>query len=168
MAKHSALVATACVSALLLALNLPAQTTDEAAQTVGVSKVRIVRLSEVKGLVQLDRNNGRGYEPATANLPIVEGSKLQTGQGVARVCGQQHPPDRPDSPWNFRSWNVAPMEQPFVGSPGGAWPKLTIGKAKPKSSTCLRRAKVSCRLQPRSPAVGGRKRGARCLTTICG
>jgi hypothetical protein len=85
MSKHSALVATACVSALLLALNLPAQTNDEASQATGVSKVRIVRLSEVKGLVQLDRNNGRGYESATANLPIVEGSKLQTGQGVAEV-----------------------------------------------------------------------------------
>ena len=85
MAKHSALVATAFASALLLALNLPAQTTDEAAPTAGVSKVRIVRLSEVKGQVQLDRNNGRGYEPATANLPIVEGSKLETGQGVAEV-----------------------------------------------------------------------------------
>ncbi|HET6208671.1 MAG TPA: DUF6600 domain-containing protein [Terracidiphilus sp.] len=85
MTKHSALVATACVSALLLALNLPAQSTDEASQTAGVSKVRIVRLSEVRGQVQLDRNNDRGYEPATANLPIVEGSKLQTGQGVAEV-----------------------------------------------------------------------------------
>jgi hypothetical protein len=85
MAKHSALVATACVSALLLALNLPAQTPDEASPTAGVSKVRIVRLSEVKGAVQLDRNNGRGFEPATANLPIVEGSKLQTGQGVAEI-----------------------------------------------------------------------------------
>lgn len=84
MAKHSALVATACVSALLLALNLPARA-DDVSETSGVSKVRIVRLSEVKGSVQLDRNNGRGFEPATANLPVVEGSKLRTGQGVAEI-----------------------------------------------------------------------------------
>ena len=69
MTTRSALVATA--AALLLATTLTAQTTDTTASSSGVSKVRIVRLSEVKGLVQLDRNNGRGYEPGIANLPIV-------------------------------------------------------------------------------------------------
>jgi hypothetical protein len=85
MTKCSALVATAIVSALLLAPTLPAQTTDAAAPSAGVSKVRIVRLSEVKGQVQLDRNNGRGFEPGIANLPIVEQSRLKTGEGVAEV-----------------------------------------------------------------------------------
>ncbi len=83
MTTRSALVATA--SLLLLATTLSAQTTDAAASSTGVSKVRIVRLSEVKGQVQLDRNNGRGYEPGIANLPIVENSKLKTGDGVAEV-----------------------------------------------------------------------------------
>lgn len=84
MTKRSALVATGFASVLLLATTLIAQT-DADSQSTGVSKVRIVRLSEVKGLVQLDRNNGRGYEPAMNNLPIVEKSRVQTGQGVAEV-----------------------------------------------------------------------------------
>jgi hypothetical protein len=51
----------------------------------GYSKVRIVRLSEVKGEVQLDRNVGRGFESPMTNLPITEGVKLKTGNGVAEV-----------------------------------------------------------------------------------
>ena len=54
-------------------------------QSGEVSKVRIVRLSEVKGVVLLDRNIGRGFEPAVTNMPIVENSRLQTGDGVAEV-----------------------------------------------------------------------------------
>jgi hypothetical protein len=49
------------------------------------SKVRIVRLSEVKGEVQLDRLTGKGFEGAMANLPITEGARLKTGNGVAEV-----------------------------------------------------------------------------------
>ncbi len=49
------------------------------------SKVRIVRLSEVKGEVQLDRLTGKGFEGAMANLPVTEGAKLKTGNGVAEV-----------------------------------------------------------------------------------
>ncbi len=49
------------------------------------SKVRIVRLSEVKGQVQLDRLTGKGFEVAMANLPVIEGAKLKTGDGVAEV-----------------------------------------------------------------------------------
>jgi hypothetical protein len=50
-----------------------------------VSKVRIVRLSQVKGSVQIDRSDGRGYERAIANLPIVEQNQLRTGEGIAEV-----------------------------------------------------------------------------------
>src|ERR1017187_7746217 len=90
MVKISALTATAGLSALLFAAALSAQTTDEAATQSQVSqnqasKVRIVRLSEVRGLVLMDRNIGRGLEAATANLPIVEGSRIQTGTGVAEI-----------------------------------------------------------------------------------
>ncbi|MGA7341371.1 MAG: FecR family protein [Terracidiphilus sp.] len=74
-------IATASLSALLLAPTLIAQ----AAQPASISKVRIVRLSQVKGAVGLDRDTGRGLEPAIANLPIVENSRLQTGNGVAEV-----------------------------------------------------------------------------------
>ena len=49
------------------------------------SKIRIVRLSEVKGEVQLDRQTGKGFESAMANLPVIEGERLQTGNGVAEV-----------------------------------------------------------------------------------
>ena len=51
----------------------------------GVSKVRIVRLSQVRGTVQIDRSNGRGFEPGIANLPIVEKNQLRTGLGIAEV-----------------------------------------------------------------------------------
>ena len=89
-----------CTSALIafsLAAICPAQdaatpAADDASQplqaepTVAAhSKVRIVRLSEVKGDVELDRNVGRGYESPMTNLPITEGVKLKTGTGVAEI-----------------------------------------------------------------------------------
>lgn len=43
------------------------------------SKVRIVRLSDVEGAVQIERAAGEGLEKAFLNLPIVEGSRLKTG-----------------------------------------------------------------------------------------
>ena len=49
------------------------------------SKVRIVRLSQVKGDVQLDRETGQGFASAMTNLPVTEGAKLKTGDGVAEV-----------------------------------------------------------------------------------
>jgi hypothetical protein len=82
MTSISAPVATTCFAVLLFAATLPAQTP---APSNEVSKVRIVRLSEVKGDVQMDRDTGRGFERAMANLPIVEKSRLQTGTGVAEV-----------------------------------------------------------------------------------
>ena len=42
------------------------------------SQVRIVRLSQVEGAVQVDRNSGQGYEKAFPNLPITQGTKLRT------------------------------------------------------------------------------------------
>jgi FecR protein len=63
-----------------------ATTTSEPSVPVSAnSKVRIVRLSEVKGEVQLDRQTGKGFEGAMANLPVTEGAKLKTGNGVAEV-----------------------------------------------------------------------------------
>ena len=50
------------------------------------SKARIVRLSEVQGTVQIDRAAGGGYEKAFLNLPVIEGSRLKTGNdGRAEV-----------------------------------------------------------------------------------
>ncbi|MGC2400172.1 MAG: DUF6600 domain-containing protein [Acidobacteriaceae bacterium] len=60
-------------------------TSEPATPPAANSKVRIVRLSEVKGEVQLDRLTGKGLEAAMANLPVIEGSRLKTGNGVAEV-----------------------------------------------------------------------------------
>ncbi len=40
------------------------------------SQARIVRLSDVQGAVEIDRNTGQGYEKAIVNMPLVEGMKL--------------------------------------------------------------------------------------------
>jgi ferric-dicitrate binding protein FerR (iron transport regulator) len=40
------------------------------------SRARIVRLSDVQGAVEIDRNTGQGYEKAIVNMPLVEGMKL--------------------------------------------------------------------------------------------
>jgi hypothetical protein len=42
------------------------------------SQARIVRLSQVEGTVQVDRNTGLGFEKAFLNLPITQGTKLRT------------------------------------------------------------------------------------------
>jgi hypothetical protein len=42
------------------------------------SQVRIVRLSDVQGSVQIDRATGQGYETAFLNLPIHQGVTLKT------------------------------------------------------------------------------------------
>lgn len=42
------------------------------------SQVRIVRLSDVQGGVQIDKNTGLGFENAFLNLPITQGVQLRT------------------------------------------------------------------------------------------
>lgn len=46
-------------------------------QSFADSHVRIVRLSDVEGDVQVDRNIGQGFEIAVLNLPITQGVKLR-------------------------------------------------------------------------------------------
>jgi len=55
------------------------------ATTRSVSQIRIVRLSQVRGDVQLDRKTGQRFETAFPNLPIIAGEQLRTQQGVAEV-----------------------------------------------------------------------------------
>ncbi|HEY3990755.1 MAG TPA: DUF6600 domain-containing protein [Acidobacteriaceae bacterium] len=62
----------------------PAATPTSQSETASPG-VRIVRLSQVNGEVQLDRQTGHGFEGAFANLPITQGGKLRTGDGVAEV-----------------------------------------------------------------------------------
>ena len=49
------------------------------------SHVRIVRLSEIEGSVQIDRNTGQGFEKAIMNMPITEGMRIRTNSGRAEV-----------------------------------------------------------------------------------
>jgi len=50
------------------------------------SHVRIVRLSSIEGDVQIDRGSGEGLQRAILNTPIVEGTRLVTGEnGLAEV-----------------------------------------------------------------------------------
>ena len=42
------------------------------------SQARIVRLSDVQGGVQIDKNTGLGFENAFPNLPITQGTQLRT------------------------------------------------------------------------------------------
>jgi FecR protein len=73
------LITTAAVSFLLL--TVPSLTVPAFAD----SQVRMVRLSEVQGDVQVDRNTGK-CEKAFLNLPITQGVKVQTGKdGRAEV-----------------------------------------------------------------------------------
>jgi hypothetical protein len=51
----------------------------------GTSTIRIVRLSQIKGNVLLDRQTDRGFEVAFPNLPIAQGHALKTAVGVAEV-----------------------------------------------------------------------------------
>jgi len=42
------------------------------------SQARIVRLSDVQGSVQIDKNTGLGFESAFLNLPITQGAQIRT------------------------------------------------------------------------------------------
>src|SRR6202049_988352 len=42
------------------------------------SQARIVRLSDVQGSVQIDKNTGLGFENAFLNLPITQGAQVKT------------------------------------------------------------------------------------------
>src|ERR1700744_5453230 len=51
----------------------------------GDSHVRIVRLSDAKGMLALDRQTGHGFEQTMQNMPIIEGERLQPSGGYAEV-----------------------------------------------------------------------------------
>src|SRR5450756_1424713 len=58
---------------------------ERAPLAAGESRVRIVRLSDVRGAVKLDRRTRQGFEPSIQNMPIVEGMRLATEGGSAEV-----------------------------------------------------------------------------------
>ena len=49
------------------------------------SYARIVRLSDVDGTVQIDRNTGDGFEKAIQNMPVTQGVALRTEDGRAEA-----------------------------------------------------------------------------------
>ena len=63
----------------------PASVAAASSSTVGLSDIRIVRLSQVRGTVQVDRHVGRGYEDAFVNVPVTGGTRLRTDVGLAEV-----------------------------------------------------------------------------------
>lgn len=97
MSRFSASVATIGSALLLFAVAVPAQaqatpenqpqlqSQPQTQSQAALSRVRIVRLSEIRGAVQLDRSVGHGYEPALVNMPVVEENRLETAMGVAEV-----------------------------------------------------------------------------------
>src|SRR5436309_14375503 len=80
------------------------------------SQVRVVRLSQVDGAMQIDRNTGQGYERAFLNLPITEGAKLKAGgEGRAAVEFEDGSTLRltPDTVSNFLSFRCATRAPEF-------------------------------------------------------
>lgn len=63
----------------------PASVAASSTNTVGLSDIRIVRLSQVRGKVSIDRHVGRSFEEAFANIPITGGTRLLTEVGLAEV-----------------------------------------------------------------------------------
>ncbi len=60
-----------------IAIGPPSKTAGE--------QIRAVRLSEVTGQVDVYRNVGDGYEEALLNMPITQGTELQTRAGLAEI-----------------------------------------------------------------------------------
>jgi len=68
--RFSRCSSTLCLAVLVAAVStLPAHASSQA---------RIVRLSDVHGLVQIDKNSGLGFENAFLNLPVTQGTQLRT------------------------------------------------------------------------------------------
>ncbi len=47
---------------------------------LAASQARIVRLSDVQGSVEIDKNTGVGFEKAFLNLPVTQGTQIKTGE----------------------------------------------------------------------------------------
>jgi hypothetical protein len=70
LSRYSTVVLTTTAAcALIVLFALPA---------LADSQARIVRLSDVQGSVQIDKNTGMGFENAFLNLPITQGTQVRT------------------------------------------------------------------------------------------
>lgn len=90
-----------CILSICSLMSLPASAT---------SQVRIVRLSDVHGAVQINKSGASAFEPAFLNLPITPGTQLKTGaDGRAEVEFEDGSSLRlgPDSNATFTSLTLA-------------------------------------------------------------
>jgi len=71
-------MSTRFVSALGLVLLAAVACALVALPALADSQARIVRLSDVHGNVQIDKNTGLGFENAFLNLPITQGTQIKT------------------------------------------------------------------------------------------
>jgi hypothetical protein len=69
LSRFSPVLLTAAACALIVLHALPA---------LADSQARIVRLSDVQGSVQINKNTGMGFENAFLNLPITQGVQVRT------------------------------------------------------------------------------------------
>jgi hypothetical protein len=70
MSKFQSLIQPLIAAALVCFCTIP---------SLADSQIRIVRLSDVQGDVQVDRKTGQGFEKAFLNLPITQGMMVRTG-----------------------------------------------------------------------------------------
>jgi hypothetical protein len=78
------------------------------------SQARIVRLSDVQGSVQIDKNTGLGFENAFLNLPIMQGAQLRTrGNGRVEIEFEDGSTMRlgPDTAVEFSTLNLSDAGQ---------------------------------------------------------
>jgi FecR protein len=85
--RTSSTITTLFAAALCLPLAQAQQPVSAAADNTpqSVSNIRIVRLSQVKGEVTIDRNVGGSSEKAFANIAITGGARLATQDGLSEV-----------------------------------------------------------------------------------
>jgi hypothetical protein len=69
LSRFNTVVLTVAACALIVLHTLPA---------LADSQARIVRLSDVQGSVQINKNTGMGFENAFLNLPITQGTQVRT------------------------------------------------------------------------------------------
>jgi hypothetical protein len=69
LSRFNTVLLTAAACALIVLHALPA---------LADSQARIVRLSDVQGSVQINKNTGMGFENAFLNLPITQGTQIRT------------------------------------------------------------------------------------------
>jgi FecR protein len=80
-----------------------------AASAWAESHARIVRLSDVQGKVEIDKNIGLGFETAFTNLPITQGTQVRTRDGRAEVEFEDGSALRltPDTTVEFRTLSMS-------------------------------------------------------------